>query len=187
MIKIKPRDNGTSGEGSLRALWEGKKDSAVFWRCGEEVVAAADQSGGSLFHSWNISKHTHTNPTLRDAAYCIAKKIWSSYINHSLFYTPISSTLFFFFRSPVQLILFAHVDAGNGSRLSWQTEWYGASSFKVGFTKLSMSVWQLSLLTAKEELKVLTIWRVFGEWKPKQKTVKMRHLRIGLQVKADCP
>lgn len=42
MIKIKPRDNGTSGEGSPRALWEGRKDSAVYWRCGEEAVAAAD-------------------------------------------------------------------------------------------------------------------------------------------------
>lgn len=48
-IKIKPRDNGRSREGSLRALWEGRKDSAVLWRCREEAVAAADPSGVSFF------------------------------------------------------------------------------------------------------------------------------------------
>lgn len=49
MIQIKPRDNGRSGEESLRALWEGRKDSAVFWRCREEAVAAADPSAVSFF------------------------------------------------------------------------------------------------------------------------------------------
>lgn len=105
-IKIKPRDNGRSREGSLRALWEGRKDSAVLWRCREEAVAAADPSGVSFFYSRTISKPV--NATLRDAAWRIAKTILSNCINQSLFYSPNNSTLFF--GPPVQLLLFAYGD-----------------------------------------------------------------------------
>lgn len=180
-IKIKPRDNGRSREGSLRALWEGRKDSAVFWRCREEAVAAADPSGVSFFYSRTISKPV--NATLRDAAWRIAKTILSSCINQSLFHSP--KKLNSFLRAPCSVITVCIWRCG--CWLSLQAEWYRASPFEVGFTVLNMLVWQYSLLTAKEELKMLTISRVFGEWKPKQKPVTMKRLRIGVQVKTDCP
>lgn len=180
-IKIKPRDNGRSREGSLRALWEGRKDSAVFWRYREEAVAAADPSGVSFFYSRTISKPV--NATLRDAAWRIAKTILSNCINQSLFHSP--KKLNSFLRAPCSVITVCIWRCG--CWLSLQAEWYRASPFEVGFTVLNMLVWQYSLLTAKEELKILTISRVFGEWKPKQKPVTMKRLRIGVQVKTDCP